>query len=143
MKEGFSLLLDSAVAEDVKGWLKRAASDLRTAELVLKGSPPELSAAVFHCQQVAEKALKALLVLHGRIFRKTHSIEEIGEAALAIDDSLRALIDRAVPLTEYAWKFRYPGEQDEPTEEEAHEAINVAREVLSAVTSRLPSEAVP
>ena len=85
-KEGFSLPLDSAVADEVKGWLKRAASDLRTAELVRSGSPPELGAAVFHCQQVAEKALKAFLVLHGRTFRKTHSIEEIGEAVLTIDD---------------------------------------------------------
>jgi len=142
-KEGFSLPLDSAVADEVKGWLKRAASDLRTAELVRNGSPPELGAAVFHCQQVAEKALKAFLVLHGRTFRKTHSIEEIGEAVLTIDDSLRSFIDRAVPLTEYAWKFRYPGEQDEPTAEEADEAIDVAREVLSAVRTRVPSEAAP
>ncbi len=70
-KEGFSLPLDSAVGDEVKGWLKRAASDLRTAELVRNGSPPELGAAVFHCQQVAEKALKALLTVPSRS-RSTH-----------------------------------------------------------------------
>jgi len=76
-------------------------------------------------------------------FGRLIAIEEIGEAVLTIDDSLRSFIDRAVPLTEYAWKFRYPGQQDEPTAEEADEAIEVAREVLSAVRTRVPSEAAP
>ena len=35
------------------------------------------------------------------------SSEEIGEQCLGIDPTLKGLIDRAVPLTEYAWKFRY------------------------------------
>jgi hypothetical protein len=53
------------------------------------------------------------------------------------------LIDRAVPLTEYAWKFRYPGELEEPSRHEAEEAFEVAREVYAAVRARLPKEALP
>ena len=48
----------------------------------------------------AEKALKGFLTWHGRPFRKTHSLEEIGEQCLGIDPTLKGLIDRAVPLTE-------------------------------------------
>jgi hypothetical protein len=54
-----------------------------------------------------------------RPFRKTHSLEEIGEQSLALDPALRPIIDEAVPLTEYAWKFRYPGEMEEPSRTEA------------------------
>ena len=66
-----------------------------------------------------------------------------GEQCLQLDSTLRALIDRAVPLTEYAWKFRYPGEPEEPSRQEAEEAFEVAREVYSAVRARLPKEASP
>jgi len=44
---------------------------------------------------------------------------------------LDPLLRRAAPLTEYAWKFRYPGDPDEATAEEATEALATAREVLT------------
>ena len=46
---------------------------------------------------------------------KTQSLEEIGQQCVTIDPTMRELLDRVVPLTEYAWKFRYPGEVEEPT----------------------------
>ena len=124
------------------GW-PRASSDLRAAEHEFRATPPLLDDIVFHCQQIAEKALKAFLSWHDRPFRKTHSLEELGEQCLEVDSTLRSLIDRAVPLTEYAWKFRYPGEPEEPSREEADEALAIAREVYVAVVSRLPPETRP
>ncbi len=63
-----------------------------------------------------QKALKAVLSWHDEPFRKTHSIQELGRACTAIDPGLGDLIDAAVPLTEYAWKFRYgaPGRLHPP-----------------------------
>lgn len=57
--------------------------------------------------------------------------------------SLQSLVDRAVPLTEYAWRFRYPGEPVEPSREEAQEALLLAREVFDAIIGRLPTEVRP
>ncbi len=131
------------VIDEVGRWLKKAIEDLRAAELSRAAEPPLLATATFHCQQAAEKAIKSFLVLHGRVFRKTHSIEEIGEQALALDTSLRGLIDRAAPLTEYAWKFRYPGTAEDLTTAEADEAINLAREVLTEILARMPESARP
>ena len=48
---------------------------------------------------------------------------------------------RAASLTQYAWKFRYPGESQEPSVEEAEQAIALAREVYQAIVLRLPPEA--
>jgi len=44
------------------------------------------------------------------------------------------------PLTEYAWKFRCPGEPDGPMSDEATHAIEVAREVVRAIIGTLPVE---
>lgn len=41
-------------------------------------------------------------------------------------------------MTEYAWKYRYPGEPMEPDREEAQEALGVAREVWREVLGRPP-----
>lgn len=114
---------DPARVAETRGWLVRASSDVRAAEHELRATPPLLDDIVFHCQQVAEKSLKGFLTWHDRPFRKTHSIEELGEQCLQVDPTLKGLIDRAVPLTEYAWKFRYPGEPEEPSSQEAEEAL--------------------
>ncbi len=133
---------DVRVAE-VRAWLVRAASDLRAAEHDFAAVPPLLDDAVFHCQQVVEKTFKAYLAWHDRPFRKTHSLEELGEACIPLDNALRTLVDAAVPLTEYAWKFRYPGEVERPTRQEAEVALAVARTIFDAIRSRLPEAAHP
>lgn len=133
---------DPARTADTKDWLVRAVGDIAAAERLLK--PPALfSTAVFHCQQAAEKALKGFLAWHDIPFRKTHNLEEIGEACIAIDANLRAAVDRAVPLTEYAWKFRYPGPTDGAYPRRGTGRPGLAREVYSAIIALLPAEAKP
>lgn len=50
------------------------------------------------------------------------------------------ILERAMPLTWYAWKFRYPGSPEEPTSEEARDARDVACEAVAALLTRLPDE---
>ncbi len=140
------MTFDPVLLSDVRAWLIKASRDLRSAELALQAEAELYGDVVFHCQQAAEKSLKAFLVWHDTRFRKTHSLEEIGEQCLAVDSTLKLTVDRAVPLTQYAWKFRYPpepGEPDEPTREEAQRALEIAREVWNAILGRLPREAHP
>jgi len=134
---------DPALVADTKAWLSKAATDLRAAALDLAADPPILDDLVFHCQQAAEKGMKGLLAWHDQPFGKTHSLELLGEACLRLDSTLRALVDRAAPLTEYAWKFRYPGEAEGPTQNEAEHALAVAREVFEAILFRLPEDVRP
>lgn len=134
---------DPVRVEDTHAWLFMAAKDLRSAEHGLTASPPLLEDVVFHCQQAVEKAFKAFLTWHDIPFRKTHSLEEIGRQCVKIDPTLKQPVDQTVPLSEYAWKFRYPGEPEEPTSEEAEEALKTSREVHKAVLARLPMEIHP
>ena len=134
---------DPELVSETRAWFIKVVNDLRAADTLLAASPPLLAEAVFHCQQAAEKALKGFLTWHGRTFRKSHNLEEIGEQCLEIDSTLWKIIDEAVPLTEYAWKFRYPGEPYEPAAGEAAEAVATARSVCEAVLCRVPAEVHP
>lgn len=134
---------DPELVDETRAWLQKASNDLRAAEALRDTSPPLFAESAFHCQQAAEKALKAFLTWNGRAFRKTHNLEEVGEQCVSVDSALRDAVDRAVPLSEYAWKFRYPGSPYEPTAAEAQEAIAIARSIVEAVFSRLPAESRP
>jgi HEPN domain-containing protein len=128
---------------ETRSWLTRAASDLRAADHEFTAEPPILDDIVFHAQQAAEKSLKGLLAWHDRPFRKTHDLVELGHACTELDRTLESLLRRAAPLTEYAWRFRYPGDPEEPGEDEARSALEIAREVHAAIVARVPPEARP
>ena len=131
---------DDARAEDVHAWLQKVQFDLKACAHALSSDDQGLwPDAVFHAQQAAEKSLKAFLAWHDKPFRKTHSIEELGSACVVLDPTLASAVDPAVPLTEYAWKFRYPGEPNVLSREEADEAFRAARELHKAITERIPT----
>jgi HEPN domain-containing protein len=135
---------DEARTEDVRAWCQKAALDLRAAEHAMRAPEASLrSDVVFHAQQAVEKAFKAFLAWNDAPFRKTHNLEELGRACVSIDPTLGAVIDQAAPLTEYAWRFRYPGEPSEPSREEAEEALDTAREIFEVLASRLPENVQP
>ncbi len=134
---------DPARIADTKSWLGKADMDCKAAAFELTADPPFAADVVFHAQQAAEKALKGYLAWHDSPFRKTHDLAEIGRQCAEIDSSIEPLLVRAARLTEYAWKFRYPGDPDEPTREEAEKALALAREVFDAVLARLPPEVRP
>jgi HEPN domain-containing protein len=118
----------------------KADMHLKAAAHELTAAPPFTADAVLHAQQAAEKAMKGFLAWHDVPFRKTHDLAEIGHQCAGIDRSLESLLMRAASLTQYAWKFRYPGEPEEPSREEAEISIALAREVHEAIVSLLRQE---
>jgi HEPN domain-containing protein len=122
-------------------WLKKAISDLRAAKHVMSAEPPFVEDALFHSQQVVEKAVKGFLVWHGVSFRKTHDLREISGALLDIEPSLEPLLKKAALLTPFAAVFRYPGDAGEPTVDEGNDAIDLAEQVLDAILALLPFDA--
>ncbi|MBI3891771.1 MAG: HEPN domain-containing protein [Candidatus Wallbacteria bacterium] len=134
---------DAIRVEDTRAWLTKAAQDLRAARHELTADPPLLWDIVFHAQQAAEKSLKGYLAWHDVPFRKTHDLAEIGLACVTLDGSLEPLLRRTAALTEYAWRYRYPGEPEQPTALEADDALQTACEVYDAIRTRLPAEVRP
>ena len=129
---------DPVLVSTTREWLVRATEDLDNAQHDLTATPPFIRDALFHCQQVVEKAMKALLTWQDSPFRKTHNLEDLGELCTRIDGTLAPAVKDVTPLTEYAARFRYPGAPWEPTLQEAQESIELARTFAHAILKRLP-----
>ena len=123
--------------------IRQAEHDLRAAEVLLAATPALLGEAAFHCQQAAEKSLKAYLSWHDVPFGKTHDLAAIGGLCVANDSSLEPICVRADRLSVFAWAFRYPGDPDEPTRTEVEDALALARVVHEAMLANLPPELRP
>ncbi len=123
--------------------MKRPRADLESAAGLIGPQPVHADAALFHCRQAAEKAWTAFLFWNDVPFRQTHDWRELGAASTAVDASLAELAERAEDLTAFAWVFRYPGAREEPTAEQAEEALGPARQVFAAVAARLPEKVRP
>jgi HEPN domain-containing protein len=120
--------------------MTKAASDLRAGAHELTAVPALTADAVFHAQQAAEKALKRFLAWHDRPFGKTHDVAALSRVCAELEPTVGPLGRRAATMTEYAWKYRYPGEPEEPSVAEAESALALAREVYDAVIALLPAE---
>jgi hypothetical protein len=60
-----------------------------------------------------------------------------------IDQSLEPLLRRAAPLSEFAWKSRYPGDPGEATTEQAIAALATAPKVFNPLLDGLPGNLRP
>ncbi|MBK5964022.1 hypothetical protein CCR95_07955 [Thiocystis minor] len=118
-------------------WLEKARHDLETARRVVEGTAePITDTAVYHCQQAAEKALKAVLVEAGQPVFKTHDLMMLLTKCAAGDQRFTRWIDLAATLTPYATHFRYPCSDPDPGLEEALEAIALATDLYEFVRTR-------
>lgn len=127
-------------SEEAQEWLRVAVSDLRMAALALEATPPLIGGALYHCQQAAEKSLKAFLVWREVRYPLTHNLGELLSLCAPLDGSLEADVLPAVKLTEFATLFRYPADVEEPTLDEAREWLALARCVNESVSRRLLPE---
>ena len=66
--------MDESALELVRDWLARAGRDLRSARLLAAADDPPLDIAIYHCQQAAEKSIKAWLQGQDVPFPKTHDL---------------------------------------------------------------------
>lgn len=124
-----------------KAWMVKAKGDLAVARLLIEGIEPHLDSGVYHCQQAAEKLLKALLTLDENLFPKSHNLRILLDLALPRHPELSTLIDACLVLTPYATEFRYPGDILEPDRSEAVEAFHHAEDILNAVAPFVPDRA--
>ena len=123
--------------ELIKSWLKKAEKDLLTAKHELSFADAVTESICFHCQQAAEKYLKAYLVFRGIPFTRTHEIGELVTKCENKDKEISALKEEADKLTDYAIEIRYPEEWIEPTLEEAREAFEISNKIRDFILNRI------
>ena len=134
---------EHAKTQIVGQWLRKADADLALAERLLLDEEPFLNAVAFHCQQAAEKCLKALLTRWDIEFPKTHVLASLIRLVQTRDAALAASLLDAVVLTPYGVELRYPGDRPDVSEQEAREALALARKVRRAIVPLTPERPGP
>lgn len=95
-----------------RDWIKKAEEDYRAAvALSRQRKHPLRDAVCFHCQQSAEKYLKARLEEASLRIPKTHDLEDLLKLLIPIEPLWTALAPALRHLTPYGVKIRYPGNE--------------------------------
>ena len=121
---------DRPVPGSAQDWLARANGDLSLARTPLpkNGFYEDLC---FHCQQAAEKAVKAVYQYKGWTFRYTHDLDDLLTGLKRQGLHCPSEVEEATVLTNYAWEARYPGINEPVTAEEYQEAVHQAEQVVA------------
>ena len=103
-------------------WVRKAEGDyLAALALSRRRKVPLYDQICFHCQQSAEKYLKARLEEAGIFSPKTHDLERLLVLVTTVEPLWSSLRLRLKRLTDYAVDFRYPG--NEATGQDAKTAL--------------------
>jgi len=94
--------------EELKKWLVSADNDLIAVNQLKNNHPPLIEIICFHCQQSAEKHLKAYLFYKDSEIKKTHNLEELCKICSDKDKDFDWIKNQCIDLTDYAVEIRYP-----------------------------------
>jgi HEPN domain-containing protein len=128
---------DEALSVLVRQWIAKASVDYRTAERLLQDAEPIRESIAFHCQQAAEKYLKAFLVSRRIEFPKTHSIGRLLDLVSSISPELAASLEDAELLTPFGVEMRYPGDIPELLPGQEKIAFDLAKRTRDAIEAQL------
>lgn len=112
-------------------WVRKAEADWLIAQQSSQSETPLHDGVCFHCQQCAEKYLKAILEELGLSIPKTHDLDKVLDLLLSHHASLRTLRRGASFLTTFAVATRYPGE--DANKRQATAALRWAARTRTAV----------
>ena len=116
-------------------WVEKAEGDMKVAEDQWQNKDPVYDAVCFHCQQCAEKYLKAWLVENGQAPVRTHDLEALAKQCLLTLPELAALLNPLRFLTSSAVEIRYPGASASCSD--AEQCLDAAMRTRHLIRSKL------
>ena len=123
-------------AEFVVPWIRRAENDMSSARHLaetMRPAPAEIIC--FHCQQSAEKYLKA--PYNDEEPSKTHDLTELVKLCRNFNPDFSLLTAKCGYLTPFAVRTRYPGASD-PSDDDMKTALAYAGDIAEFVKGKLP-----
>lgn len=128
----------NADIEIARQWVAKADSDLLNVENNLRSPTIPYDTVCFHCQQAAEKFLKAYLVFRGQSPPITHDLLLLLERVRLFDAEAERLREHLALLMPYAVEIRYPDDWFMPSAEDTVEARAAARVVMEWLKEASP-----
>jgi len=118
-------------------WIIKGDHDLGTARITYKHIPEFLDTVTFHCQQAAEKYLKAYLIYLSVPFRFTHDLIYLLDIICESDPDVMKYYDALSELQSYAVEIRYPNETIYLTPEKVEKALLTSTEIRQMVLTKI------
>jgi HEPN domain-containing protein len=123
-------------SQEAREWVVKAETDFKAAlALARQRKEPLPEVVCFHCQQCAEKYLKAFLVSLRQPFPKTHDLIALKNLCVEHDSDFEQVHDWLESLEGYDVAIRYPGET--ATIEDAREALAAVKGMRRFVQDKL------
>lgn len=116
-------------------WIKFAQDDLKAAHYFFQVCPQ--GGLTFHCQQAAEKILKAYLVLQDYTFKKTCDLPKLIRLCARFDREFESLTNAAIALNPLTVRYVYPTEYGQATMAIMQEALDHANSVMAFVLKKI------
>jgi HEPN domain-containing protein len=120
----------SKLHEQALRFLRKAEADLALLDEVLPAARVSPDIIGFHCQQAAEKLLKALLSERGIAFPRTHNLQHLLDLLADAGHELPLELCTIDELTPYGTVFRY----DDPEDSAAFDRGAAVRRVRALYT---------
>ena len=105
------------ISPEALEWVNAADRDRDTVTVLLESDRQPYEIIAFHCQQCAEKYLKALLIQHDRKPPYVHDLVRLNHESQDICVDVSDVEDACERLTPFGTVTRYPGSIMEPSEE--------------------------
>ena len=127
--------MNKSTREYIEQWIAKAGEDFKVIEKLTEFEIVANSAVCFHCQQLAEKYLKAFLLAAGKNIQKTHNIEFLLIECSEIDADFSFIDPKN--LTDFGVDIRYPGDLYIPSNEETLEHKEIALSIMKLVEVKI------
>jgi len=134
------LLLDEKKLDFIKEWIYEGNNDLGLAEFVMDNGGKYYDLVCFHCQQAAEKFLKAYIIYLRLYYKKVHDLTYLLRVVKKKRDVPETLYDKAEMLEAYAIDSRYPDHWHDPTLEETKDCIKAAKDFKTFIYNEIKAE---
>ncbi len=117
-------------AAEAQRWIRYAREELALAKVIAAATDSPYRLVCWHSQQAAEKALKAVLIVSGIGFPRTHNLVAL-RVLLPTAISEKMNISELAELTQWGMESRYPGDWDAPSANAAAAMIEAAESVVA------------
>lgn len=118
-------------------WIEAALQDRLAAELLVSDERLYDSCA-FHCQQCAEKSLKAYLLLKNGHLVDGHNLTWLCKQAVKLDSRFAEWLDESAALNHYYIETRYPSDfAVDITERRIARVLGMAREMYQFICGEI------
>lgn len=126
---------------EARRWIVKANEDRRSAALILAADPPMIDPAAYHCQQAAEKLLKALLAASGMSIPRSHDLKRLAAQIMPRHPALAADMEAISDLTPWATATRYPDLESDLgiTAQDIRDALLALERLEQAITVEIRS----